>query len=83
MEKLKYGETAVLEDNRKYTCFANLNLDGTDYIFLISNFKPTEVKFAEQRTIEGELQIKIVTEKKLKNELYNLFQKEYGNKNFN
>ena len=82
MDKIKYGETAVLEDNREYTCFGTLEDNGIDYIYLISNFKPLEVRFAKQKLINGNLKIQIVTDKSLKIYLYNKFQEVYGN-NFN
>lgn len=78
MDKLKYGETAVLEDGREYTCFANLNDNGKDYVFLMSNFKPLEIKFAEQRIIDGDLQIQIVANQELKVKLLNKFKEKYG-----
>lgn len=78
MDKLKIGETAVLEDGREYNCFANLKDNGKEYVFLISNFKPLEVKFAEQRVVAGDLQIKIISDQELKIHLLNCFQEKYG-----
>lgn len=78
MDKLKYGETVVLEDGKEYTCFANLEDNGKEYVFLISNSKPVEVRFAEQRLVSGELQIKIILNKELKIYLLNKFTEKYG-----
>jgi len=78
MDKIKYGETAVLEDNREYTCFGTIEDNGIDYAYLISNFKPLEVRFVKQRLIDGDLQIQFVTDKSLKIYLYNKFQEVYG-----
>ena len=36
MEKLEFGETAVLEDGTEYVCFARLEENGEDYVYLVS-----------------------------------------------
>lgn len=80
MDKLKFGETIVLEDNREYTCFANIEDNGKDYVFLISNFKPVEVKIAEQILIGNDLNFKFITNSELKKYLFNLFQERHKDK---
>ena len=52
MEKLEFGETAILEDGSEYVCFARLEENGIDYVYLVSNFKPLKVRFAKQNMPE-------------------------------
>ena len=54
MEKLEFGETAVLEDGTEYVCFARLEENGEDYVYLVSNFKPLKVRFAKQNLVDGD-----------------------------
>ena len=81
MDKIKYGETIVLEDGKEYSCFANIDYQDKDYIFLISDQNSLEIKFAEQKLIDGEFQIQFVTSKELKHQLLKKFEEKHG-KNF-
>lgn len=74
MEKLEFGETAVLENGKEYVCFASLQDNGIDYVYLVSNSKPLEVRFAKQILINGMLQLEIVEDPALKQHLFNLFK---------
>jgi len=78
MEKLEYGETAVLENGKEYVCFASLEENGVDYVYLVSNFKPLEVRFAKQIINNGELLLEIVEEQELKQHLFELFKERMG-----
>lgn len=78
MEKLEFGEVAVLEDGKEYICFASLNENGVDYVYLVSNFKPLEVRFAKQILINGSLQLEIVEDQNLKMHLYEMFKDKNG-----
>ncbi len=78
MEKLEFGETAVLEDGKEYVCFANIEEDGNNYAYLVSNFKPFEVRFAKQITNNGELLLEIVEDQILKEHLFDLFKEKIG-----
>jgi len=78
MEKLEFGETAVLENGKEYICFASLNENGVDYVYLVSNFKPLEVRFAKQVLINGGLQLEIVEDQNLKMHLYEMFKDKNG-----
>lgn len=79
MEKLQFGETAVLENGKEYVCFASLEENGESYVYLVSNFKPLEVRFAKQTLVNGVLQLEIVQEPNLKQHLYELFKIKMGN----
>lgn len=79
MEKLEFGETAVLENGKEYVCFASLTENGVDYAYLVSNFKPLEVRFAKQIVNNGELLLEIVQDQDLKQHLFDLFKEKMGN----
>ncbi len=74
MEKLEFGETAVLEDGKEYVCFASLEENGVDYVYLVSNFKPLEVRFAKQIVNDGQLLLEIVQDQALKEHLLESFK---------
>lgn len=78
MEKLEFGETAVLENGKEYVCFASLEENGVDYVYLVSNFKPLEVRFAKQILINGVLQLEIIEDSNLKQHLFELFKDKIG-----
>lgn len=78
MEKLEFGETAVLEDGKEYVCFASLEENGIDYVYLVSNFKPLEVRFAKQVITDEELLLEIVQDQTLKEHLLELFKAKMG-----
>lgn len=76
MEKLEFGEVAVLENGKEYVVFSKISDSGNDYVYLMSNFKPLEVKFARQ-IIDGDtLKLEIVSDKNEKEKLLKLFQKQ-------
>ena len=52
MEKLEFGEVAVIDNGKEYIVFQTLEKDGKDYVYLVSNFKPLEVKFAVQEIVD-------------------------------
>lgn len=78
MEKLKFGEIAVLEDGKEYICFSQLNSQGIDYVYLMSNFKPLDVKFAKQSIDGEELKLELVEDQEEKQRLLELFQKQFS-----
>ena len=79
MEKLNFGETAVLDNNKEFVCFASIEENGNSYVYLVSNFKPLEVRFAKQTLNNGELFLEIIEDEALKERLYNLFKDKIGN----
>ncbi len=80
MEKLEFGEIAELEDGKEYICFAGLEENGIDYVYLMSNFKPLEVRFAKQIVNGDELRLEIIEDPELKQHLYESFKEKIGNK---
>lgn len=79
MEKLEFGETAVLENGKEYICFASIEENGDSYVYLVSNFKPLEVRFAKQVLVDGGLQLEIIQDQNLKQHLYESFKTKIGN----
>lgn len=74
MEKLEFGETAVLENGKEFICFKTLTEDGIDYVYLVSNYKPLEVRFAKQTIVNGELLLELIVDQELKQHLLESFQ---------
>ena len=70
MEFLEIGEIATLEENNEFICLAAKNLNGNNYVYLISNYKPLEVR---QYIDNGVLKMDIITDPNLKKELLELF----------
>ena len=79
MEKLKKGESAVLENGKKYLCFAQIDDGRLSYVYLMSQFKPIEVVFAKQFVNNDDLVLEIVDDKKEKEKLLNLLQEQENN----
>ncbi len=73
MEFLEIGEIATLEENKEFICLAAKNLNGNNYVYLISNYKPLEVRFCRQYIDNGVLKMDIITDPNLKKELLELF----------
>ena len=76
MEKLEIGETAVLEDDKEFVCFSRIQEQNNDYVYLISNYKPLEIRFAKQNIVNGELELTIIENQEEKEHVYRLFQKK-------
>jgi len=79
MEKIEFGETIVLEDGKEFICFSSIQENGEDYVYLVSDFKPLEVKFAKQVYINGELNLQIVEDQATKEHLYSIFKEIIDN----
>lgn len=78
MNKINIGEVIELENGQEYVCFGAINENGRDFVYLISNFKPLKVRFAEQHFVNNELAISIVEDQQLKEHLLDVFQKNNG-----
>ena len=55
-----------------------LKISDYDYVYLVSNFKPLEVRFAKQVINNGELLLEIVQDQALKEHLLELFKEKMG-----
>lgn len=74
MEKLEFGEVAVVDNGKEFIVFKTLEKNNKSYVFLVSNSKPLEVKFATQEIVNGELLLKIVEDQEEKLELMEDFK---------
>ena len=79
MEKLRFGETAILANNEEYTCFSNVEYENNTYAFLMSHTQPVVVKIARQNLIDGNLSLTIVKNEELKKKLLNLYKDYFAN----
>lgn len=73
MEKLVKGETCELDNGKNYIVYSQIDYNGNDYVYLISNFKPLEIRFAKQYMEEDELKLELVTDQKEKQTLLEIF----------
>lgn len=80
MDKLQFGETAVLEDGKEYVCFCELEDNGNSYVYLVTASKPVEVCFARQRLENGNLELDLISDQNEKERLLALFQERMGKK---
>lgn len=73
--KLEIGELITLNNNKEYICFSRINDNGIDYVYLISNFKPIEIRFAIEKVNNQEIELEVINNKDQKQYVYNLFLK--------
>lgn len=43
--KIERGEIITLDNNKEHICFCTIREEGQDYVYLMSNFKPLEIRF--------------------------------------
>jgi len=73
--KLNKGEIATLDNGKEYICVATLTDNDKDYVFLMSNFKPLEIRFAIQKlNPDNELELEIVNDEVEKRHILELLQ---------
>jgi len=72
--KIEKGELITLDNNKEYLCFSTLSNEGVDYIYLMSNFKPLEIKFAKQQEVNGQIEVTIINQQEEKQKVLKLFQ---------
>lgn len=75
--KIEQGEIITLDNNKEYICFSTLSEEGQDYVYLMSNFKPLEIRFATQKVVDGEVQVTIINNKSEKQKALSLFQSRH------
>lgn len=79
--KIEVGELITLSNNKEYVCFGTASDNGIDYVYLMSNFKPLEIKFGEQTIVDGQIQVRIINNQEEKEKVLTLF--EQNNVNIN
>ncbi len=71
--KLEVGELITLDNNKEYICFSRINDNEFDYVYLISNFKPIEIRFAIEKINNNDVELEIINNQEQKQYVYNLF----------
>lgn len=71
---IETGEIITLDNNKEYICFSTLEHEGKHYLYLISNFKPLEIRFGIQTVENNEINIEIINEQQEKQKVLSLFQ---------
>ena len=71
--KLEVGELITLDNNKEYICFSKINDKGIDYVYLISNFKPIQIRFAIEKVNNNDIELEIINNQEQKKYVYNLF----------
>lgn len=74
--KIETGEIITLSNNKEYICFSTLADNGVDYLYLMSNFKPLEIRFAIQKVVNNEIEIEIINDYDEKQRILKLFQEK-------
>lgn len=72
--KIGVGELITLSNNKEYICFGTASDNGIDYVYLMSNFKPLEIRFGAQTIVDGQIQIRIINNQAEKEKVLGLFQ---------
>jgi len=68
--KINKGEIILLDNKKEYICISTIINEKIKYIYLISNFKPIEIKFGKINNNE----ITIINDKNEKIKVLKLFQ---------
>lgn len=76
MEKLVKGEACELDNGKNYIVYSQVEYNGNDYVFLISNFTPVEIRFAKQYIEADELKLELVTDPEEKQTLLAIFNEK-------
>ena len=64
------GDLILLENDKQYVCFEKAISNGIEYLFLMSNFKPLEIRFAK---VIGEDELEIIYDPEEKERVFKLF----------
>lgn len=77
--KLEVGELITLDDDKEYICLSRITYEDKDYVYLMSNFKPLEVRFALENIVGEDVELTIVGDPELKKVLLELFNNKVNN----
>ena len=78
--KINEGEIIQLDNNKEYICFSKISVQNDYYVYLISNFKPLEVKFAKEISDGDSVSLEIINDQNQKKKLLKLFTDKQNNK---
>ena len=70
------GDLIILENGKEYVCFDKIMSEGIDYLYLMSNFKPLEIRFAK---VINEDEIEIIYNQEEKEKILKLFENKQNN----
>lgn len=73
---IEKGEIITLSNNKEYICFETLTHNEINYLYLMSNFKPIEIKFAKQTIEDGKIMVTIINDQQEKMKVFELFQEK-------
>ena len=68
------GIIITLDDGKEYICIKNIVKGNENYLYLISNFKPLEVRFAKQIVGDNDFSIEIINNHDQKVRVLQMFQ---------
>lgn len=71
---IEVGEILTLENDKEYIVVAKDKYQEKDYLFLMSNFTPVEVRFAKELVNGEDVKLEIVNNQNEKMELMKIFQ---------
>lgn len=71
---IREGEILTLDNNKEYICLAIKNYKEANYLLLLSNFKPVEIKFAKEVINVENIELVIVNKQEDKLALMELFK---------
>ena len=71
---IEQGELITLDNQKEYICFQVMKADGETYLYLLSNFKPLEIRFVRVISLGDSMELEIINDQKQKQKLLTLFQ---------
>ena len=78
---INVGEILTLDNDKEFVCVGVEKYKDANYLFLVSNFTPIEVRFAREIINNGGVDLEIVNNQQEKMELMQLFQSSMPNMN--
>ncbi|MBQ7104442.1 MAG: hypothetical protein IJN90_01150 [Bacilli bacterium] len=70
------GEILTLDNNKEFICLAVKNYKEYNYLLLLSNYKPVEIRFAKEIIIGNNIDLEIINKQEEKLELMELFKEK-------
>ena len=79
MEGFAVGEIINIGDQKEFICYKKVQENDKTYLFMISNFKPLEVFFAEEIVDEDTVKIRKIGDCEEKQKVLALFEADLPN----
>ena len=74
MEGFAVGEIVVLDGEKEFFCYKKVQDNGRTYLFMMSNFKPLELFFAEEIVDGDTVKMRKIGNKEEKRRVFALFE---------